>query len=102
MGRNLAFVSDLDGTLVDSVYQHVLAWQEALDGAGILDVPWAIATSGYRETAGPVLELLALPSKAPVIRRRDVVPCEITIRSSHRLSCMWRNGPTKMRVKRCP
>jgi hypothetical protein len=101
MRRNLAFVFDLAGTLVDSVYQHVLAWQEALDGAGILDVPWAIATSGYRETAGPVLELLDLPSAAPVIRR-DVVPCEITIRSSRRSTCMWGNGPTKMRVKRCP
>jgi hypothetical protein len=30
-----AFVFDLDGTLVDSVYQHVLAWQEALEAAGI-------------------------------------------------------------------
>ncbi len=25
----LAFLFDLDGTLVDSVYQHVLAWREA-------------------------------------------------------------------------
>ena len=24
------FLFDLDGTLVDSVYQHVLAWKEAL------------------------------------------------------------------------
>lgn len=29
------FLFDLDGTLVDSVYQHVLAWKEALDGEGI-------------------------------------------------------------------
>lgn len=29
-----AFVFDLDGTLVDSVYQHVLAWQEALEATG--------------------------------------------------------------------
>jgi beta-phosphoglucomutase-like phosphatase (HAD superfamily) len=29
-----AFVFDLDGTLVDSVYHHVLAWQEALDEVG--------------------------------------------------------------------
>jgi HAD superfamily hydrolase (TIGR01549 family) len=140
MGRNQAFVFDLDGTLVDSVYQHVLAWQEALDRAGIavsvwrihrrigmsggllahallretgrpmntedaghlrhlhaeayrqrlsqvrvlpgarellsllseLGVPWAIATSGYRETAGPVLELLDIPSEAPVITRDAV------------------------------
>src|SRR5258708_13972146 len=26
---------DLDGTLLDSVYQHVLAWKEALESAGI-------------------------------------------------------------------
>jgi beta-phosphoglucomutase-like phosphatase (HAD superfamily) len=26
-----AFVFDLDGTLIDSVYQHVLAWREALE-----------------------------------------------------------------------
>jgi beta-phosphoglucomutase-like phosphatase (HAD superfamily) len=25
-----AFLFDLDGTLIDSVYQHVLAWREAL------------------------------------------------------------------------
>src|SRR5581483_1543492 len=36
------FLFDLDGTLVDSVYQHVLAWREALAAAGIeLDV-WRI------------------------------------------------------------
>jgi HAD superfamily hydrolase (TIGR01509 family) len=36
------FLFDLDGTLVDSVYQHVLAWQEALDGAGIPLSVWRI------------------------------------------------------------
>ena len=30
-----AFLFDLDGTLVDSVYQHVLAWHEALVREGI-------------------------------------------------------------------
>src|SRR4030095_9527227 len=30
-----AFLFDLDGTLVDSVYQHVLAWREALEAGGI-------------------------------------------------------------------
>src|SRR3979490_1945043 len=121
-----AFLFDLDGTLVDSVYQHVLSWREALDAEGIelavwrihrkigmsgglftnmllretgvdfsperierlqrlhadayrrvsrqvrplpgaralltalsdADIPWAIATSGRMETAGPVLETL--------------------------------------------
>ena len=38
----LAFLFDLDGTLVDSVYQHVLAWSEALAQAGIELSVWRI------------------------------------------------------------
>jgi HAD superfamily hydrolase (TIGR01549 family) len=140
MRSNQAFVFDLDGTLVDSVYQHVLAWQEALDHAGMAvsvwrihhcigmsggliahallrqtgrpmspdeagqlrwlhaeayrrrlgqvcplpgarellallserEVPWAIATNGYRETASPVLDLLDVPADVPVITRDAV------------------------------
>jgi HAD superfamily hydrolase (TIGR01549 family) len=135
--RAQAFLFDLDGTLVDSVYQHVLAWRDALDRAGIdlsvwrihrkvgmsgglfanallretgrevtaeqaaelrrlhaeayatlagdvrplpgarellahlttAGVPWAIATSGYQESAGPVLQLLEPPQDVPVITR---------------------------------
>jgi phosphoglycolate phosphatase-like HAD superfamily hydrolase len=37
-----AFVFDLDGTLIDSVYQHVLAWQEALHSEGIELSVWRI------------------------------------------------------------
>ena len=37
-----AFLFDLDGTLVDSVYQHVLAWREALEKAGIDLAVWRI------------------------------------------------------------
>ncbi|MDF2692590.1 MAG: family hydrolase [Labilithrix sp.] len=37
-----AFLFDLDGTLVDSVYQHVLAWKEALDAEGIDLSIWRI------------------------------------------------------------
>ncbi len=37
-----AFLFDLDGTLVDSVYQHVLAWREALEQAGIELAVWRI------------------------------------------------------------
>ncbi|HKB19018.1 MAG TPA: HAD family hydrolase [Candidatus Dormibacteraeota bacterium] len=33
---------DLDGTLLDSVYQHVLAWKEALESAGIPLSIWRI------------------------------------------------------------
>ena len=37
-----AFLFDLDGTLVDSVYQHVLAWKEALDREGVSLSVWRI------------------------------------------------------------
>jgi beta-phosphoglucomutase-like phosphatase (HAD superfamily) len=37
-----SFLFDLDGTLVDSVYQHVLAWREALDCEGIELSVWRI------------------------------------------------------------
>jgi HAD superfamily hydrolase (TIGR01509 family) len=135
--RRQAFLFDLDGTLVDSVYQHVLAWREALEAAGIelsvwrihrkvgmsgglfanallretgrevtaedadllrrlhaeayarrasqvRPLPgalellralteggtlWAIATSGYRESAGPTIELLEVPDDVPVVTR---------------------------------
>lgn len=134
-----ALLFDLDGTLVDSVYQHVLAWHEVLGKAGIelsvwrihrkigmsgglfvnaltretgkrlapdearrlrdqhaeafvrrsgevrplpgahdllstltrLGVPWAIATSGSPQTAGPTIALLDAEPKV-VITREDV------------------------------
>src|SRR5467141_1275232 len=37
-----AVLFDLDGTLLDSVYQHVLAWKEALASAGIELSIWRI------------------------------------------------------------
>ncbi len=40
--RRAAFLFDLDGTLVDSVYQHVLAWHEALEAEGIELSIWRI------------------------------------------------------------
>jgi HAD superfamily hydrolase (TIGR01509 family) len=140
MQQRQAFLFDLDGTLVDSVYQHVLAWRDALDRMGIevsvwrihrkigmsgglfanallretgravttpeadrlrqlhrdayatrstnvkplpgarellaflteAEVPWAIATSGYLESAGPMLELLQIPEGVPVVTRDQV------------------------------
>jgi integrase len=40
--RKTGILFDLDGTLIDSVYQHVLAWREALESVGI-DIPvWKI------------------------------------------------------------
>ena len=40
--NDVSFVFDLDGTLVDSVYQHVAAWQEALHATGIELSVWRI------------------------------------------------------------
>jgi HAD superfamily hydrolase (TIGR01549 family) len=40
--QKAAFLFDLDGTLVDSVYQHVMAWHEALDQEGIALSVWRI------------------------------------------------------------
>jgi len=138
--REPALLFDLDGTLVDSVYQHVLAWRTALEAAGLdlptwrihrrvgmsaglmvnalaremgrefsaqegaalqaaharafrelaphvrplpgaiallhelseRGVPWAIATSGSRSTAGPNLGKLEVPPSVPVITRDEV------------------------------
>ena len=132
-----AFLFDLDGTLVDSVYQHVLAWREALEREGILlavwrihrrigmsgglfvnallretgrpvtpeqttrlrqyhaeayaklvgqvrplpgaralleylTKPWAIATSGWLESAGPAVEMLGVGADVPVVTRDQV------------------------------
>ena len=36
------FLFDLDGTLVDSVYEHVLAWKQALDAEGLALSVWRI------------------------------------------------------------
>ena len=40
--QKLAFLFDLDGTLVDSVYHHVIAWHRALTRAGIALSVWRI------------------------------------------------------------
>jgi HAD superfamily hydrolase (TIGR01509 family) len=37
-----SFLFDLDGTLIDSVYQHVIAWRNALTGIGIDLSVWRI------------------------------------------------------------
>src|SRR3954466_1042893 len=40
--KDSAFLFDLDGTLIDSVYQHVIAWREALEGVGLSLAVWKI------------------------------------------------------------
>ena len=67
MAATPAFLFDLDGTLVDTVYQHVLAWWEALANEGIELAVWRvhrrIGMSGglfvealLRETERPVTD----------------------------------------------
>jgi HAD superfamily hydrolase (TIGR01509 family) len=83
-----ALLFDLDGTLIDSVYQHVLAWQEALTAVGIELSVWRLhrrigmsgglfVTALLRETGGTLsAEEIAEVSRAHAeayARRRDTV-----------------------------
>jgi HAD superfamily hydrolase (TIGR01549 family) len=42
IGANLAFLFDLDGTLVDSVYEHVISWKLAFADEGLQVPAWMI------------------------------------------------------------
>jgi HAD superfamily hydrolase (TIGR01509 family) len=79
-----ALLFDLDGTLVDTVYEHVLAWREALEAEGIELAIWRIhrriGMSGglfvdalLRETDRPVTDATAerLQRAHAEIYRRD-------------------------------
>jgi HAD superfamily hydrolase (TIGR01509 family) len=83
-----ALLFDLDGTLIDSVYQHVLAWQEALSTFGIELAVWKIhrrigmsgglfVTALLRETGGSLtpgqIRDLNLAHAEAYGRRRDAV-----------------------------
>jgi len=48
LDKMLALLCDLDGTLVDNVYQHVLAWSEAL-GEQANDSLSGVFTGGLNE-----------------------------------------------------
>jgi HAD superfamily hydrolase (TIGR01549 family) len=58
MTRQAAFLFDLDGTLVDSVYQHVLAWHEALEREGISLSIWRVHRR-IGMSGGLLVEILA-------------------------------------------
>ena len=89
-GRGAAIHLDLDGTLVDSVYQNVLAWRSVLEEAGIRLAVWRIhrrigmsggllASALIRETgrdiaAGEVARLRAAHSEAYLRQIEQVRP----------------------------
>jgi HAD superfamily hydrolase (TIGR01509 family) len=84
------FLFDLDGTLVDSVYQHVLAWREALEEAGLEISVWRIhrrigmsgglfthailRETGHRVTPEEAERLQRLHAKAYACQVRQVRP----------------------------
>jgi HAD superfamily hydrolase (TIGR01509 family) len=90
VSREPALLFDLDGTLVDSVYQHVLAWQETLGEAGIDLSVWRIhrrigmsggllvnallRETGRRMTADEVARLQRRHAEAYVRRAAQVRP----------------------------
>ncbi|HEV3153155.1 MAG TPA: HAD family hydrolase [Candidatus Baltobacteraceae bacterium] len=54
-----AFILDLDGTLIDSVYQHVFAWHSALRSCGFTLPMWRIHRK-IGMSGGLLLQALAL------------------------------------------
>src|SRR3982750_3535067 len=86
--RPPAMLFDLDGTLIDSVYQHVLAWQEALTAVGIDLSVWKLhrrigmsgglfVTALLRETGGALspdqIRALNVAHAEAYARRRETV-----------------------------
>lgn len=100
-----AFLFDLDGTLVDSVYQHVLAWREALEKLGIGLAVWRIHRRmgmsggllvnallreiGHRLTKTETVRLLQLHDEAyaPLVSQVRVLPGTLEL-----LACLSRAG----------
>jgi phosphoglycolate phosphatase-like HAD superfamily hydrolase len=90
IGNDPALLFDLDGTLVDSVYQHVLAWREALEDTGIELAVWRIhrrigmsgglfanallRETGHRVTADEAARLQRRHAEAHARRARQVRP----------------------------
>ena len=67
-----AFLFDLDGTLVDSVYQHVLAWREALERAGISLSVWRIHRR-IGMSGGLLINALLRETGQPVTREQTEI-----------------------------
>jgi HAD superfamily hydrolase (TIGR01509 family) len=85
-----AFLFDLDGTLVDSVYQHVIAWRTALAGLGVDLSVWRIhrrigmsgglfvsalmRETGRELTAGQIADLQRAHAEEYLRRHASVAP----------------------------
>jgi len=88
--QQTAFLFDLDGTLVDSVYHHVLAWHEAFEQVGIALAVWRIhkkigmsgglLTNALLRETGPKIDteimerVQRLHAEAFVRRSREIRP----------------------------
>jgi HAD superfamily hydrolase (TIGR01509 family) len=62
---NPAILFDLDGTLLDTVYDHVTAWSAALTSAGIIVPKWKIHRRIGMNGESLVNQLLREPKNAP-------------------------------------
>src|SRR5438445_5715413 len=91
-----ALLFDLDGTLVDSVYQHVLAWHEVLGEAGMELSVWRIHRRIGMSGGLFVNALLREPGKrvTPEAGRRRVAEPGPAPR--------WRERPAGLRRGRAP
>src|ERR1700753_2538036 len=65
---NPAILFDLDGTLIDSVYEHVIAWAGALRSVGIVVPNWKIHRRVGMNGKSMVRQLL----REPEVDRRTV------------------------------
>src|ERR1700679_603124 len=66
--RNPSILFDLDGTLVDSVYEHVIAWAASLRSAGIVVPNWKIHRRIGMNGKSMIRQLL----REPEVDRRTV------------------------------
>ena len=65
---NPAILFDLDGTLIDSVYEHIIAWAAALRSAGIVVPNWKIHRRIGMNGKSMVPQLL----REPEVKRKSV------------------------------
>jgi HAD superfamily hydrolase (TIGR01509 family) len=66
--NNPAILFDLDGTLIDSVYEHIIAWAASLRSAGIITPSWKIHRRIGMNGQSMVRQLL----REPEVDRRSV------------------------------